>query len=143
MSCMHCGHKNTKVVNSRPHKKRATIWRRRACSSCGATFTTLEIVTDENALQVVQGKKKERFSTPRLLVSIYPHLSDRASAPDDASYIAQTVYEQLLTKKLPELDTQEIVSTTYEVLERFDRNAALKYALHHGMISLPSRQRRK
>lgn len=143
MFCIHCGHKNTKVTNSRPHKKRATIWRRRACTSCGANFTTLELVTDENTLQVTRGKKSEKFSTPRLLVSLYPHLSDQANAADDASHIAQTVYEQLLIKKTPTLDKQEIISSTYEVLERFDRNAALKYALHYGMISLPSRQRRK
>jgi len=143
MFCIHCGHKNTKVTNSRPHKKRPTIWRRRSCTSCGAIFTTIELVADEGSLQVRGTSKTEAFSTARLLVSLYPHLSDRAKAADDASHIAQTVYEQLLAHDERLISSKELVSASYEVLERFDRNGALKYALHHGMISLPSRQRRK
>ena len=143
MFCIHCGHKNTKVTNSRPHKKRATIWRRRTCTSCGAVFTTLELVADENTLRIGLGQKSEKFSLPRLLVSLFPHLSERNTAADDAMHIAQTTYEHLLLKNKTKVDTRELVSATYEVLERFDRNAALKYALHYGMISLPSRQRRK
>lgn len=143
MFCLHCGHKNTKVTNSRPHKKRATIWRRRFCPNCESVFTTTEMVTDEGSLQVKNGANTEDFSVPKLLVSLYPHLSHRDKAADHALQIAQTIYESLLAEGTRLIETSALVSSSYEVLERFDRNGALKYALQHGMISLPSRQRRK
>ena len=143
MFCLHCGHSDTKVINSRPHKKRATIWRRRKCPACNTVFTTSETVAGEGLLWILHGKEKQSFSLPRLLVSLYPLLSRRATAADDAQELAHTIYEKLLMQPDMTLDVSDLTGTAYDILERFDRNAALKYALEHGLISLPSRQRNK
>lgn len=137
MFCIKCHSPHTKVTNSRPHKKRATIWRRRQCVSCGATFTTTEIVASEGAFSVSDGKISTQFSISRLLMSIAPLLSEQSSAPDDAYWLARTVYEKALAAEISTISTQELIGMTFKVIERFDSTAALKYALDHRLTRMP------
>ena len=139
MFCIKCHSENTKVTNSRPHKKRASIWRRRQCATCGAVFTTIEAVSTDAMLSVVspQGAKSP-FSLARLLMSIAPQLNERSSAPDDAYWLAQTAYEKALARSEGAITSQELATITFQTIERFDSTAALKYALDHKLTKLPS-----
>ena len=96
MFCIKCHSENTKVTNSRPHKKRASIWRRRQCLACKTTFTTIETVSTDGMLTVADNAGTSPFSISRLLISIAPLLSEQSSAPDDAYWLAVTTYEKAL-----------------------------------------------
>lgn len=43
MKCIHCGHSDTAVIESRPLKDGSVIRRRRGCGQCGEKFATYEI----------------------------------------------------------------------------------------------------
>ena len=139
MFCIKCHSPQTKVTNSRSHKKRASIWRRRQCVICGTVFTTIETVATDGMLSVKnpQGSKSP-FSVARLLMSISPLLTEQSSAPDDAYWLAVTVYEKVLATGEPEIVIKELASITFSTIERFDSTAALKYALDHRLTRLPS-----
>ena len=139
MFCIRCHSPNTKVINSRPHKKRATIWRRRQCLTCKTVFTTTETVATDGMLSVTDTRgDKSPFSVARLLISISPLLSERSSAPDDAYWLAVTAYEKALAIGEPQISTNELASITFGAIERFDSTAALKYALDHKLTKLPA-----
>ncbi len=139
MFCIKCHSPNTKVTNSRPHKKRASIWRRRECLSCGTVFTTTETVATEGMISVVDTRgKASPFSVARLLMSISPLLSEQSSAPDDAYWLAVTAYEKILVRGEATIHTSELASITFSTIERFDSTAALKYALDHRLTTLPA-----
>ena len=46
-----CGHKNSKVTDSRPAK--GYIRRRRECKDCGERYSTVEIITTGRSVQAV------------------------------------------------------------------------------------------
>lgn len=139
MFCIKCHSENTKVTNSRPHKKRASIWRRRQCLICKTTFTTLETVSTDGILSVTDSEGAvSPFSISRLLISIAPLLSEQSSAPDDAYWLAITTYEKALAVGEPQIRTNELASIAFGAIERFDSTAALKYALDHKLTKLPA-----
>jgi len=139
MFCIKCHHENTKVINSRPNKKHATVWRRRKCESCGATFTTTEVVATEGGLlSISDGKNVTPFSVSRSLLSIAPLLTAQETAPDDAYWLAMTAYEKALQTNDAVISSKELASIIFGVLERYDSTAALKYALDHHLTRMPS-----
>lgn len=138
MFCIKCHSENTKVTNSRPHKKRASIWRRRQCLACKTTFTTIETVSTDGMLTVADNAGTSPFSISRLLISIAPLLSEQSSAPDDAYWLAVTTYEKALAIGEPQIHTNELAGIAFGAIERFDSTAALKYALDHRLTRLPS-----
>ena len=139
MFCIKCHNPNTKVVNSRPHKKRASIWRRRQCGICKTVFTTTETVSTDGVLSVTDNQgDKSPFSVARLLISISPLLTEQSSAPDDAYWLAVTTYEKALATGELHISTAELASIAFGTIERFDSTAALKYALDHKLTRLPT-----
>lgn len=144
MFCIKCHSPDTKVTNSRPHKKRASIWRRRGCSSCGAVFTTSETVATEGLLRVRDTRAASApFSIGRLIMSIAPMLTQRSSAADDAYWLATTAYEQALASVDEEISPQALAQIVFTVIERYDSTAALKYALDHKLTRLPASRARR
>lgn len=144
MFCIKCHNPATKVINSRPHKKRASIWRRRQCLICKTTFTTTEAVSTDGMLTITNGRGETHpFSIAHLLMSIAPLLSQQSSAPDDAYWLAQTAYEKALSSGEAAISSDELARITFSTMERFDSTAALKYALDHKLTKLPASRARR
>lgn len=142
MICIYCGNIKTNVTNSRPHKKRPGVWRRRACERCGAIFTTLEAIDISDQLSVthIDGTKTP-FSIPVLMLNLSTVLQHRANHADDAFWLSQTIAEQLYASELAPLETSDIIHTAYEVLDRYDPAAAMQYGARYGIITSPQRRR--
>ncbi len=142
MFCINCFHKNTAVVNSRPHKKKPTVWRRRKCPSCGNTFTTLErpSLADNKPVHLPSGKT-DTFNLGKLIISISKAFTH---SPKDAEYnalwLAQTIEDTLSTEHTV-VTPEDIEAVTHQTLKRFDELAAIQYAAQHQLIS-STRQRR-
>lgn len=143
MFCINCFHKSTSVINSRPNKKQALIWRRRQCSKCGHTFTTHErpSLTDNKKIHLPDGTTSD-FNLGKLIVSISRSFSH---APHEATYsalwLAQTV-ENTLSTEHTIIHPEDIAAITHQTLKQYDEAAAMQYALHHTLIKSVRRRGR-
>lgn len=143
MFCINCFHSNTRVSNSRPHKKQPHVWRRRICPQCHISFTTYErpSLADNKPIYLPSGKT-DTFNLGKLTLSIAKAFTH---APREASYnalwLAQTV-EDVLSTEQRTITSEDIEATTHEVLKRFDELAALQYAAQHHLIDSTRRRGR-
>jgi transcriptional repressor NrdR len=132
MVCVQCGQK-TDVINSRPQRRTNQVWRRRACQSCGAVFSTQE-TADYSGAWVVLGASKHPapFSRDRLFLSLYDSCRHRTTALRDAAALADTVISKLQPHiKDGALAREYIVTTAQVALTRFDPVAGMHYAAYH------------
>ena len=146
MICIKCS-ADTKVTNSRPHKKTPSVWRRRECKACGTVFTTSEVVADNTYQFAVSdaGGIKVDFSLPRLMLSIVPSLSHRHSDDiADASYwLAQTVAQAVQATATDTITTTALAEEVFETLSFFDATAGLQYGAKHGLIKNTAQRPRR
>lgn len=151
MICIYCFNKNTKVTNSRPHKKASGgVWRRRQCPSCAAIFSTLETPTSPKLTiagvstnsNTSAGSRETSFSLSQLTVSIgqcFAH--NQGLGKRSALDLAQTV-EQALIRSAAVPSVDDITIATHITLKRFDELAAAQYAARHDILAQPRRRRR-
>lgn len=134
MVCLYCGSKLA-VSNSRSQKRTNTVWRRRACPTCKAVFTSIEAIDPTKHL-MFQGRQKalQPFSRNKLYISVYEACKHLNSAPDDSEALTDTIIIQLLgAKHSATVRRHHIVTVALGVLERFDRTAALQYRAYHPL----------
>jgi len=144
MFCINCFHGNTTVTNSRGHKKRPSVWRRRRCQQCGAIFTTIERPALAENTQVDMPKGgHETFNLGQLIISIAESFSHKPSDGKKYSlWLAQTVETTLSTQHPSRLSTEDIEAATHAVLRSFDEVAAIQYAARHQLIISGATKRR-
>lgn len=119
-------------MNSRGSIKSASIWRRRGCIACSEVFTTTETPVLNKSLKV---RKKtgslERFSEEILRNSLISSLSHKKNAPEASYALTITVMSHLLPCASKIIDSQDLASTVYKVLLRYDRASAVYYKAHY------------
>lgn len=146
MICIKCSH-DTRVANSRPHKKTPTVWRRRNCPACNATFTTNEVVADDAyELRVVGSQSEtEAFSFPRLMLSIHAALSHRPTpgSADEAYWLAQTVAQTIQAGATDSVTAAALAEETWAALSRFDATAGIQYGARHALIKNTAQKPRR
>jgi transcriptional repressor NrdR len=137
MICIRCSN-DTKVINSRPHKKTPSVWRRRQCLACGAIFTTNEIVADDAyTLTVVETDgSRTPFSLPRLMMSLSGSLAHRPTPAsyDEAYWLAQTVAQSLEANATDAIALNALTEMAHETLSNFDATAGMYYGAKYGII---------
>lgn len=143
MFCVNCFHKTTQVANSRPHKKKPQVWRRRKCPQCGIAFTTYErpSLSDNKPIHLDNGIT-EQFNLGKLVISIagaFAHASDEAKY--NALWLAQTV-EDTLSTEYKTVTPGDIEAVTHQTLRQFDELAAVQYAAQHQLITSTRRRGR-
>lgn len=144
MFCINCFHENTSVVNSRPHKKQPSVWRRRKCAKCDIVFSTTEhpSLAENMRVSALDGSL-EPFNLGQLIISISGAFTHQ---PRDgkkyALWLAQTIEITLSTQHPRSLTSEDIEVTTHAVLKRFDEVAAIQYAAKHQLIISASTKRR-
>ena len=143
MFCINCFHKNTSVINSRPHKKQPQVWRRRKCTECGTTFTTYERPSlADNKRVILESGGSDMFNLGRLILSIakaFTHAPQEAQ--HSALWLAQTVEDNLSSER-EVITPGDIEAITHEVLQHYDELAAMQYAMQHKLISSTRRRGR-
>lgn len=143
MLCINCFSTSTSVSNSRPHKKRPSVWRRRSCRKCGSTFTTLERPSlSDNKPVILDNGGEDTFNLGKLTISIskaFHHAQEEAEYSSLA--LAQTV-EDTLSTQLKNITPGDIEAVTHQVLKQYDELAAMQYAAQHQLISSIKRRGR-
>ena len=131
MVCIYCGGE-TLVTNSRKQKRRNSVWRRRVCSDCRATVTSIESIDLENALVITSQKHHEPFSRDKLFISIYESCKHRNDAQISATELTDTIIN-LLYPLISDasIARSDIIKTASKVLHRYDDPAAVYYKAFH------------
>lgn len=139
MICVKCNQASTSVTNSRPHKKQASVWRRRRCEGCGYVFTTTEAPLTSELLEVIYvNGDSVSYSQPHLVVNLAGFLGHRqATAADDAYWLSETIGRTLLQRgnSGQAIPIHEFVKTVHSVVERFDALAGLQYAARYRIVT--------
>jgi transcriptional repressor NrdR len=132
MVCIYCG-SPTKVTNSRPQKRLLQVWRRRACTQCGALFTTNEIVDLTTSLSVrLSGGRPRPFSRDKLFVSILRSVGHRDEPLDDANGLTATIISKIIQSTTEAfVEPSQIIAIALDTLQRFDAAAAIQYKAYH------------
>ncbi len=132
MVCIYCGSK-TQVTNSRASGVSKQVWRRRHCSSCGATFTTFELPDLYNSLVIErESGKLAPFSKNNLFVSLYDSCRHRVNPIDDAAALTDTIITKLLKSSANgTIKRSELVNIASKALKNFDNAAAVYYRAYH------------
>lgn len=136
MKCPYCLSDKTTVYNSRPSKKLNQVWRRRQCLNCKKQFTTTELVDPSLVISITTkgAKKPTKYSRAKLLTSLLRSCDHRQNQEDDSLYLLETIEQSLLklsSKNNQTINTDQIKSTTTEILKRFDKVAAIKYSSYY------------
>lgn len=132
MVCIYCSGK-LGVGNSREQKKLNQVWRRRNCGSCGAVLTSLEAIDLAKAITVQHDKHSKPFSRDKLFVSIHESCKHRKDALADATALTDTIIARLLPQiQDATLTKEKIRHSSAEILERFDKPAAVHYRAYHN-----------
>jgi transcriptional regulator NrdR family protein len=132
MVCIYCG-KDTGVTNSRPQKRLHQVWRRRACKSCGAIFTTNETVDFSTSLVVRRpAGGVVPFNRDQLFVSVLAAVGHRDAPIADAGALTATITSKLLHgTNTAVVGSADIITAAVQVLTNFDKDAAVQYAAYH------------
>ena len=131
MVCVYCAGP-TRVTNSRLQRRINNIWRRRLCSHCAASFTTLEKADLSNSFMVqINTTTLEPFLKEKLFLSIYRSCGHRSTAIRDAAALTDTVIANLPFPAAQSIEAKDIARVTYKVLLRFDGIAATFYKAYH------------
>ena len=89
MRCPHCGHEDSKVVNSRPGEK--SIRRRRECLNCGKRFTTYETVVEVFPHIIKKDSRREDYDRSKLEKGVRKALEKRPVSEDDIRELVDKV----------------------------------------------------
>lgn len=136
MFCINCFHKNTQVVNSRPHKKQPSVWRRRRCLQCHQLFTTYERPSlADNKLIHLDNGLTDTFNLGRLILSVgRSFLHNPREAQTSSLWLAQTI-EDTLSTEYTSITPADIGAVTHQTLKRYDELAAMQYAAQHELLT--------
>jgi len=129
MVCIYCKN-STNISNSRHLSRSNGTWRRRNCSICGVTFSTIE-TPDYSSIWVVSrsgSKKLEPFNRNKLYISIYESLKHRNKAIKEADELTNTIINNIESNVIDGfIKLESIHDSVINVLNRFDNIASIHY----------------
>lgn len=132
MVCIYCSSKCS-TVNSRPRKNTNTVWRRKACTACGAVFTSVEEIDLSGSIRFRTQSGLEPFSKQKVVSDLAQSLSHRKTALRDAEQLYFTLIGRLQPVKSGIIERKLMITTVSAVLKRFDKAAATSYQAHHPL----------
>lgn len=128
MKCSSCGHKSTKVLDSRPIEEGSSIRRRRECEKCGFRFTTFE---REEALPIIVIKKdgvRQEYSREKLMRGLIRACEKRPVSLEQIENIALNVEREIRDIGASEIESKEIGAIVMDLLADVDDVAYVRFA---------------
>ena len=128
MKCPFCGFDNTQVKDSRPAEDSAAIRRRRACTECGARFTTFERVQLREITIIKTDGRRVPFEREKLARSIRVALRKRPVDEDRIEKLVNSIQRRLETEGESEIPSNKIGEIVMETLKELDQVAYVRFA---------------
>lgn len=125
MHCPFCQNPDTKVVDTRISDDGHAIRRRRECPKCGKRFTTMETST---LLVVKRSGNVEPFSRDKVISGVRKACQGRPIREEDLKMLGQRVEEDLRSRGLAQIDSDEVGRAILKPLRDLDEVAYLRFA---------------
>ena len=128
MKCPFCGFDDTQVKDSRPAEDGAAIRRRRACTECGARFTTFERVQLREITIIKTDGRRVPFEREKLARSIRVALRKRPVDEDRIEKLVNSIQRRLETEGESDIPSHKIGEIVMETLKELDQVAYVRFA---------------
>ncbi len=128
MRCPFCGAMETQVKDSRPTEENAAIRRRRACTSCGARFTTFERVQLRELTVLKHNGKREPLDRDKLERSMSIALRKRPVDPERVDQVINGIIRRLESSGDNEVQSEAIGELVMDALANLDQVAYVRFA---------------
>jgi len=128
MRCPHCGHADSRVLESRPVMESNSIRRRRACMSCDGRFTTYEKPEVTPLIVVKADGKREEFDRNKVLRGLITACSKRAVPLSVLENLADQVETTLRNQPEHEVTSRAIGELVMAGLKEIDEVAYVRFA---------------
>lgn len=126
MRCPFCGHRDSRVTDSRANDD--GIRRRRECVACGERFTTVETV-QRSATQVVKKDgRREGFQREKLLTGLRKACEKRQIGVAELTEVATEIEARIASDPRPEVPSAVIGELAMDALRRLDHIAYIRFA---------------
>lgn len=125
MHCPFCQNEDTKVVDTRISDDGYAIRRRRECPKCCRRFTTIET----SALMVKKHSgNSEPFNRDKVISGVRKACQGRHIEEDALKLLGQQVEEDLRSRGLAQVDSEEVGKAILRPLRKLDEVAYLRFA---------------
>ena len=128
MHCPFCSSEDSQVKDSRPAEDGAAIRRRRACSNCGARFTTYERVQLRDLIVIKSDGRKEDFKRDKLIRAMTTALRKRPVTEQQIEQVANAIVRQLETLGDHEIGSSKIGELVMKALTQLDIIGYIRFA---------------
>lgn len=128
MKCPRCGHRDTRVVDSRLDKDERSVRRRRQCSTCSYRFSTVEEVLHEGSLVVKRDGRREPYDRAKLLAGIRKATEKRPIDVEQLEMLVSDVSHELMSEFDSEIPSEVIGARVMEKLRAIDKIAFVRFA---------------
>ena len=136
MVCPFCDSTDTSVVNSRNKAKLSRVWRRRKCNGCLRVFTTNETPNYDQLVVTKRNGHTERFSYPKLFVSIWRACEAIPKTTEIAAALTDTVMAKTIKESNNgQISSEQIGTITSQALQRYNASAFVRYASYQANLS--------
>ena len=125
MHCPFCQNPDTKVVDTRISEDGHSIRRRRECPKCAKRFTTVETTM---LLVVKRSGNVEQFDRNKVISGVRKACQGRPINEDDLKMLGQRVEEDLRSRGLAQVRSEDVGRAILEPLRELDVVAYLRFA---------------
>lgn len=128
MKCPYCGHKESKVVDSRPAEEYDSIRRRRECLGCGKRFTTYENVERLPLIVIKKDGSRQSFEKDKVLRGMIRACEKRPVAVNTLVRLTDEIEQELQNSMAREISSRQIGELVMERLKNVDEVAYVRFA---------------
>lgn len=128
MKCTHCGHLESKVVDSRQTEDGIKIRRRRECLNCGARFTTYEIIETTPLMVIKRDKSRQPFDVGKLLVGLMRACEKRPVSIVVLEKLVSDIEYSYSNAMVKEVSSSSLGEQVMEKLKEIDQVAYVRFA---------------
>ena len=125
MQCPFCQNPDTKVVDTRISEDGHSIRRRRECPKCAKRFTTVETTM---LLVVKRSGNVEQFDRNKVISGVRKACQGRPINEDDLKMLGQRVEEDLRSRGLAQVKSDEVGKAILKPLRDLDMVAYMRFA---------------
>jgi transcriptional repressor NrdR len=127
MKCPYCGSENFKTLETRDSPDNTTR-RRKECVNCNKRFTTYEYIETVELMVRKKDGKLERFDVNKIIRGLQKACEKRPVTMTQINELAGHVRQDLMTKGVEEVSSQEIGDLIMKHLKGVDRIAYIRFA---------------
>ena len=126
MNCPHCGHYNSKVIDSRDVND--GVRRRRQCLNCASRFTTYERLQPASLFVIKKDARREEYDREKLLNGIRKACEKRPLPGSTVEDIVDEIEAGLFQTGNTEISSREIGDMVMARLKKLDHIAYIRFA---------------